>query len=177
MKSAGEIEQEWNELVDKYYQLYQKDGYLDLEGMEMLCCRLKGYFRRHCGRVPDKVKGLLEIACSLVDPNKTNGKIRLKKGLLMASGVSGVGMVAWAIFFFATMSWWSWGMALIFGIPMGPIAFGIAGIVLAALSAFILSSSRDKKRATQRALEVLKKGFVRHILPDIQEECKSSWVD
>lgn len=150
--------------------------YLQLEDVKLISDGMRVYWKKHCGEVPAKIEAILELAEGIMEPDRVRRKSRMQDALSVLSGVGGIGAVAWSVSFFSSLGWWGALMVAVFGVPLGPIAWGVGGTLLVGASIWGLSSKRHKKKASEQAWEVLTKGTVK-ILPEVWKEYESKWID
>ena len=169
------VEAELMELIEQEWASFRKP-WLQKNDVIQVNAAIRRYWVQHCGEVPKKVDAVTDLAIAMFETDKEKKKATIKKSLGIISGLGGVAALIYSITFFAGLSWWSALMVALFGSILGPIAWGVGGLVALTGGAYLLSRKDSPKQASKEAKDMLVQGM-KKVLPELWSEYESIWKD
>lgn len=136
----------------------ESEAYLTYIDAQILTAKVRGIFKNVLSVTPPQVEAACLLSEAVLAPSTKDKENKVKAAIGVAGGTAGIGIVIGAI---GSALGWGAGIATAFVATIvgssvaGPIAWGVAGLSLAAIAGYFASTS-NHQTDTERFLLVLK---------------------
>ncbi len=141
------------------------DLYLSYLDAKILTASIRNIFKSALTFTPPQIEAACQLSEAVLAPSLQEKQNLIKAAIAIAGGSTGIAMVIGAVGVAL-----GWGASLVASVTavfighsmLGPLAWGVAGITLAALAGYFATTS-NKQTDTERFLRVLKSGLNRAV--------------